>query len=61
MTPQRHKINSTDFVFPDDILTIVAGDDRPIKVVYEGDPLVIMGNPTDNGDLTQELAYATAA
>ena len=32
VTPQRHKINSTDFVFPDDILTIVAGDDRPIKV-----------------------------
>lgn len=32
VTPQRHKINSTEFVLSDDILTIVAGDDRPIKV-----------------------------
>ena len=31
-TPQRHKINSTEFVLDDSILTIVAGDDKPIKV-----------------------------
>ena len=55
--PQRHKINSTNFVLPDDVLTIVAGDDKPIKFVYEGDPLVIMGNPLDNADLTQEYFY----
>lgn len=29
--PQRHKIGSTDFVYDDDILTIIAGDDKPIK------------------------------
>ena len=28
-TPQRHKIGSTDFVFDDDVLTIIAGDDKP--------------------------------
>ena len=57
VTPQRHKINSTEFVLSDDILTIVAGDDRPIKVVREGNPLVLMGDPMQNGDLTQEYLY----
>ena len=31
-TPQRHKVGTTDFVLDDDVLTIVAGDDKPIKV-----------------------------
>lgn len=57
VTPQRHQINSTSFVLDDDMLTIVAGDDKPIKVVYEGDPLVLMGDPLQNGDLTQEYLY----
>lgn len=56
-TPQRHKLNSTEFVMRDDILTIIAGDDKPIKCVYEGNPIVLMGNPMDNGDLTQEYLY----
>lgn len=56
-TPQRHKVGSTDFVMDDDALTIIAGDDKPIKCVYEGNPIVIMGNPLDNGDLTQEYLY----
>lgn len=57
-TPQRHKVGTTDFVFDDDVLVIVAGDDKPIKCVYEGDPLVIMGDPLTNGDLTHEFMYA---
>ena len=56
--PQRHKVGTTDFLFDDNSLTIIAGDDRPIKCVYEGDPLIVMGNPLDNGDLTQEYLYA---
>lgn len=55
--PQRHKAGTTNFVFPDDVLTIVAGDDKPIKFVREGDPLVIMGDPLNNADLTQEYVY----
>lgn len=31
-TPQRHKVGTTDFVLRDDVLTVVAGDDKPIKV-----------------------------
>ena len=56
-TPQRHKVGSTDFVFSDDVLTIIAGDDKPIKFVYEGDPIVLMGDPMQNADFTQEYLY----
>ena len=59
--PQRHEPNSNTFVMPDDVITIIAGDDKPIKFVYEGDPLVIMGDPLTNGDLTQELRSAIPA
>ena len=61
--PQRHQIGSTNFVFDNgtnphiDTLTIIAGDDKPIKVVREGSGLVLMGNPMDNMDLTQEYLY----
>lgn len=57
VTPQRHKVGSTDFVLDDNMLTIIAGDEKPIKVVTEGDPIVIMGNPLNNADLTQEYVY----
>lgn len=57
VTPQRHKVGSTEFVFDDDILTIIAGDDKPIKFVYEGDPIVLMGDPMQNADFTQEYLY----
>lgn len=56
-TPQRHKVGSSEFVFNDNVLTIVAGDDKPIKFVYEGDPIVLMGDPMQNADFTQEYLY----
>ncbi len=55
--PQRHKVGSTEFVLDDNMITIVAGDDKPLKVVYEGDPIVLMGDPLDNADFTQEYLY----
>lgn len=57
-TPQRHKVGSTEFVMDDNTLHIVAGDDKPIKCVYEGSPIVLMGDPMDNADFTQEYLYA---
>lgn len=57
VNPQRHKVGSTNFVLDDDVLTIIAGDDKPIKCVYEGSPIVLMGDPMSNGDLTQEYLY----
>ena len=46
VTPQRHKT-----------LTIIAGDEKPIKCVYEGQSTIIMGDPMRNADLTQEYLY----
>lgn len=57
MAPQRHKVGSTEFVLDDNMITVVAGDDKPLKVVYEGDPIVLMGDPMDNADFTQEYLY----
>lgn len=57
MTPQRHKVGSTDFIFDDDVVYVIAGDDKPIKVVYEGQSTVLMGDPTQNKDFTQEYFY----
>lgn len=57
VTPQRHKIGSTDFVLRDDVIHVIAGADKPIKFVYEGNPIMLMGNPMDNADMTQEFLY----
>lgn len=57
VTPQRHKVNSTEFVFDDDTITIIAGDDKPIKCVYEGQSTILLGDPTKNKDFTQEYLY----
>lgn len=56
-TPQRHKVGSTEFVMDDDVITVIAGDDKPIKVVYEGSPIILMGDPMSNADFTQEYLY----
>lgn len=55
--PQRFKAGSQTFVFDDKKLTIIAGDDKPLKVVMEGDPLAITRNPFDNADMTHEFYY----
>ena len=55
--PQRHKVGSTDFLLSDKVLFVAAGDSKPIKFVYEGDPIIIPGDPLTNADLTQELEY----
>lgn len=57
VTPQRHKIGTTNFVLEDNIFTVVATDQKPLKFVYEGDPIMIMRDPFDNADLTQEYVY----
>lgn len=57
VVPQRHKVGSSEFVMDDNVITIIAGDDKPIKVVYEGNPIVLMGDPMSNADFTQEYVY----
>lgn len=57
--PQRHKVGSTNFQFEDKEFVIVAGDEKPIKVVYEGDTLIINRDATVNRDLTYEYFVAS--
>ena len=57
VTPQRHKVGTTEFILDDDMITIVAGDTKPLKVVYEGDPIILLGDPLKNADFTQEYFY----
>ena len=52
-----HKVGSKEFVLGDD-LYIVAGEDKFVKFVTEGDTLIINGNPLDNADLSQEYLMA---
>lgn len=55
--PQRHKVGTSEFIFDDKVLTIIAGDQKPFKFVYEGDPIAIMKDPTTNMDLTPEYFF----
>lgn len=41
----------------DKIITVIATDDKPIKQVVEGDPIIITGDPLANRDLTQEYLF----
>lgn len=58
VTPQRHKVGTTDFIFDDKVINIIAGDEKPIKFVYEGDSTIVMGDPLMNRDFTQEYFYS---
>lgn len=55
--PQRHKVNSSEFLFDNQMLTVIAGDDKPIKCVYEGESIILPGDPMANMDFTQEYLY----
>lgn len=54
---QRHKVGTTTFALNDAQIVVAASGAKPIKCVYEGSPIVLMGNPLDNMDLTQEFLY----
>ena len=58
---QLHKTNTDEFLMPDDKLWVIASSDKPIKVVNEGEGLLITRDAISNADLTQELTYAMAA
>lgn len=51
---QRNIAGTHDFLFPQDRIYIIAGDEKPIKRVEEGDTLLISRDAELNSDLTQE-------
>lgn len=56
--PQKHKAGTSTFLTDSNVLTLIAGDEKPIKLVYEGDGLIIEGDRLGNADLTQDYLYA---
>lgn len=56
---QVHKTGTDEFLLDNNKLYVIAGDDKPIKFITEGDSLLIMGNPLSNADLSQEFLYGT--
>lgn len=55
---QRYKIGTETFIFPDDEIFVIAGDDRFIKHITEGESLIDFKTGLDNiADMTQEYMY----
>lgn len=54
---QQHKLGTDDFLFNDNVLSVLAGPVKPIKLVIEGNPLVNLSSYFDNQDLTQDYVY----
>lgn len=52
---QRHEIGSTKFILDDNTIYVIAGSSKPIKRVTEGDVTMLLGNPMDNADMSQEF------
>lgn len=54
---QVHKPGTETFALTDSKIFVIAGDDKPIKVVTEGNGMLIERDATQNADLTQEYVY----
>ncbi len=53
----RHKVGTDEFIIPDNKLWIIAGGDKPIKYVTEGEAFVMEKDGTTNADMTLEYTY----
>lgn len=54
---QVHKPGTSAFAMNNSKLYVLSGDDKPVKVVNEGEGLLIDRDPTENNDLTKEYVY----
>lgn len=54
---QAHKAGTSTFALSDSKIYIIASDDKPVKVVNEGDGIMLSRDPATNADLTQEYIY----
>lgn len=55
---QAHKVGTRTFALDDKKLFIIAGDDKPVKFVNEGEGLLMEKDAANNADLTKEYVYA---
>lgn len=54
---QAHKMGGTTFALNDRQIFVIAGDDKPIKMVNEGEGILLEKDAANNADLTQEYVY----
>lgn len=54
---QAHKAGTDAFAINDKKIYVMAGSDKPIKLVREGEGLMIATDAMSNADLTQEYLY----
>lgn len=54
---QIHKMGGDEFMMDDNKIWVIASDDKPIKMINEGDSMLIEKEFTDNADLTREYCY----
>lgn len=54
---QVHKIGTDEFALNDNKIYVMAGSDKPIKMVTEGEGLMIATDAMSNADLTREWLY----
>lgn len=57
---QSYKPGTKEFALDDNKVYIIAGDDAPVKMVNEGEGIMLERQATDNNDLTQEYIYGQA-
>lgn len=57
---QAHKADGSTFALANDKIYVIASEDKPIKMVNEGEGLLIAREAAENNDLTQEYIYGQA-
>ena len=57
---QFHKVGTDTFGLNDKKILVVAGDDKPIKMLNKGEALMIANDSLSNADLTREYLFAQA-
>lgn len=57
---QAYKLGTKTFALDNNKVYVIAGDDTPIKMVNEGEGLMIERSAAENNDLTQEYIYGQA-
>lgn len=55
--PQRHTTGTDSFLLDDNKIYVIAGNDKPIKVVNVGTGLLSVNDPLQQADFTQNYLY----
>jgi len=55
--PQRHKTGTDEFLLDDSKIYVIAGDDKPIKVVNVGTGLLSANDPLQSSEFVQNYLY----